>query len=664
MTRILLILIMAAMATVLPAQTRQPWEEYLAQTGLAEDVESADLEARYDDLCELAANRLNLNTAQREDMERLPLLTYDQMVSLIAYRDRVGAIRSWDELRVAGIGDDRLRGLLPYFAYLGEPEQAGHRLTMADLLRYGHHEAVAYMGLPCYDRRGDHEGYQGYPYRHWMRYTYNYGQDVRAALVGAQDAGEPFMAGPNRLGYDYYSFYLQLRHRGWLRSLVVGRYRLRLGMGLIMNTNYGFGKLAVLSTMGRTAPVITGHSSRSEANYLQGAAATMALTRRVAVTLFGSYRRVDATLNADSATVATLLRTGYHRTQSEIDRRHNTAQALGGASVAYSHGGLRVGLSGVYSHYNRPLRPDTTALYRRYAPMGSGFWNLSVDYAYRAHGFELTGETATGDGGGLATVNRVVYSPVQRLSLMAVQRFYSYRYHALQGRSIAEGGQVSNESGVYLGAQWSLSHGWTARAYTDYAYFAWPRYGLSFSSHVWDHLLEAEYRRGSVVWQTRYRLKHRQTDAADHSHLIDYATHRGQTSVAGQWGRVGAKSVVGVAYSAKGRGSLGWLVGQWLRYGTDRWQVSGSVAYFDTDDYESRLYYYERGLLYTFGFPSYYGQGLHYAVSVRADLSRHVQAAVRAGTTNYMDRDHISSGLQQIDRSSQTDVEMQLRLRF
>ena len=151
---------------------------------------------------------------------------------------------------------------------------------------------------------------------------------------------------------------------------------------------------------------------------------------------------------------------------------------------------------------------------------------------------------------------------------------------------------MSNESGVYLGAQWSLSHGWTARAYTDYAYFAWPRYGLSFSSHVWDHLLEAEYRHGSVVWQTRYRLKHRQTDAADHSHLIDYATHRGQTSVAGQWGRVGAKSVVGVAYSAKGRGSLGWLVGQWLRYGTDRWQVSGSVAYFDTDDYESRLYYY------------------------------------------------------------------------
>lgn len=89
-----------------------------------------------------------------------------------------------------------------------------------------------------------------------------------------------------------------------------------------------------------------------------------------------------------------------------------------------------------------------------------------------------------------------------------------------------------------------------------------------------------------------------------------------------------------------------------------------SVAYFDTDDYESRLYYYERGLLYTFGFPSYYGQGLHYAVSVRADLSRHVQAAVWAGTTNYMDRDHISSGLQQIDRSSQTDVEMQLRLCF
>ena len=38
--------------------------------------------------------------------------------------------------------------------------------------------------------------------------------------------------------------------------------------------------------------------------------------------------------------------------------------------------------------------------------------------------------------------------------------------------------------------------------------------------------------------------------------------------------------------------------------------------------------------------------------------------ALKVATTDYFDRDHISSGLQQIDASSQTDIEMQLRIRL
>ena len=38
------------------AQSRQPWEEYLMQSGLIEDIENEDISERYDELCELAAN--------------------------------------------------------------------------------------------------------------------------------------------------------------------------------------------------------------------------------------------------------------------------------------------------------------------------------------------------------------------------------------------------------------------------------------------------------------------------------------------------------------------------------------------------------------------------------------------------------------------------------
>lgn len=663
--RVWLIAALCLLATLhISAQSRQPWEEYLMQSGLIEDIENEDISERYDELCELAANPINLNHSTPEQLRQLPFITPEEYLRLVEYIDKVGEVHTWAELLVADITDKRRMRLLQYFAYLGEPASNKKAFSLDNILKYGKHEAMGYFKLPCYERRGDDHGYLGYPYRHWVRYTFNYGQDVKVGLVGAQDAGEPFFSQPNSMGYDYYSFYIQLQNRGWLRSLVVGRYRLRIGSGLVMNTNYSFGKLSALNGLGRQSTVISGHSSRSEANYLQGAAATIDLSSRIEATLFASHRLVDATLNSDSLTVATLLKSGYHRTQSEIDRRHNTAQTLWGANVAYHHGGLRLGLTGVYNSYNRLLRPDTTALYRRYAPTGDRFWNIGAEYSWLSPQWAFSGETATGDGGGIATINRLSFSPTQSLSLIAIQRFYSYRYHALMGRSFAEGTQVSNENGLYLSAIWHLARHWNLLAYTDYAYFTWPRYGVSFASHASDNLVQIEYRRRLLTWQTRYRLKLRQKDNATHTALDDYATHRAQTTLSIQSGRWTSKTQMGMAYSTKGESSMGWSAAEQIRYAGSWLQLSATLSYFDTDDYESRLYGYEYGLLYSFANPAFYGHGIRYALTARATLSRRVMIALKAATTDYFDRDHISSGLQQIDASSQTDIEMQLRIRL
>ena len=55
---------------------------------------------------------------------------------------------------------------------------------------------------------GDKNGYLGYQYKHSIRYDFTYGDKVRFGVLGAQDAGEPFLAGKNSMGYDFYSFLL------------------------------------------------------------------------------------------------------------------------------------------------------------------------------------------------------------------------------------------------------------------------------------------------------------------------------------------------------------------------------------------------------------------------------------------------------------------------
>lgn len=133
------------------------------------------------------------------------------------------------------------------------------------------------MQVPLYEREGDRNGYLGYKYKHWFRYSFKYGDYVKAGLTGAQDAGEPFFSNCNRWGYDHYAYYVLVRKLGRFKSIALGQYKLRLGLGLAMNTGFTLGKTAV-ATMSIPTNAIAANSSRSEAYYLQGAAATIGIT--------------------------------------------------------------------------------------------------------------------------------------------------------------------------------------------------------------------------------------------------------------------------------------------------------------------------------------------------------------------------------------------------
>ena len=89
-----------------------------------------------------------------------------------------------------------------------------------------------------------------------------------------------------------------------------------------------------------------------------------------------------------------------------------------------------------------------------------------------------------------------------------------------------------------------------------------------------------------------------------------------------------------------------------------------SFGYFDTDDYDSRVYAYERVLRYSFSFPAYYGNGVRFALFATSTFSDKVSVTAKVGTTKYFDRDKIGSSYQEIDSSSATDLELQLRLRL
>ena len=655
------------------------WQEYcdilMEENG---DMEE-DAELVYEQLSDVASHPVNLNAVSREELEAMFFFDDRQIDAILEYVDHYGPVRSKGELAMIPFLDYARVGLLSCLSYLGEmPERPmdtldslSFRAGAAEFARYVDNslnkgELMASCKVPFYDRQGDRSGYTGYKYKHWLRFGYTVNRHLKVGAVVAQDAGEPFFYGKNKWGYDYYSAYVQLQKYGFLKRLVIGNYRIRTALGLVMNSSLSFGKTFGIASLHSPANVVTPHSSRSNASYLQGAAATFALNRKVEATVFGSYRNIDATLDADG-NIYTIVKTGYHRTTSELERKNDASQTTAGANLDWRIGLFRLGATALWNHYDRPLKPykigsSQSQMYRRFYPAGSDFFNASINYGYKyGKRISVEGETAVDGNGYVATINTVTWQANRNFSVTGIQRYYPYKFCSTLGRSFSEGGTNQNENGVYVGLTWNATDRLAFYAYSDAAYFQWPKYQATGSSHSFDNLLQLTYKfSSSSTLLLRYRIKLRERN--DSTSLLRYRKdQRMRVAYTVKSGNLSWKTQADCAYSYFTGGSFGAMLGETVTVSVKPWKIVAGASYFHTKDYNSRVYAYEHSTPYNMSFPSFFGHGCRAYAMAEVSLLKKLTAIAKLGFTHYFDRDEIGSSLQTINSSSQTDLDIMLK---
>ena len=648
----------------------QPWDIYLEQLNGQEEFESTEWEPYYELLADMAEHPLNINTIKKEDLELMPFLSAQQIEDIMAYLYQYGEMKSFGELAmIKSLGYEQQQ-LLRYFTTIEETTTDKDKFpSWKNIWKYGKHEVIATAKIPFYERKGDQNGYLGYKYKHWIKYDFSYSKYLKFGFLGSQDAGEPFLAGRNNLGYDYYTFWLQIKNLGPIKNLTLGRYRLGFGMGLVMNSNFGFGKTATLSSLGRNTNRISAHSSRYSGNYLQGIAATVALNKHIDLTGFFSYRLIDATLNSGSQSIATIVKTGYHRTATEMNKKNDAWQAVTGGNVKWSNNGFHVGATGIYSTFDKPLIPKKTQAYKKWYAEGQNFFNVSVDYGYTSNRLNVCGETATGNCGAIATINSISYMLTQSFTAVAVQRYYSYKYYSLFSNSFSEGSGVQDENGIYLGLTWTPTKLLSLKGYTDYTFFQWPQYLHTQSHKAWDNLIDARLQLKKWSLSARYRLHMKDVEfkSSKTNKVVAIGfepEHRARMALNYSGRILTNKAQIDCCYSQLKGQSFGWMLSENISYAKKWVHAALNFGYFHTQDYYSRVYAYEQGTLYNMSFPMFYGHGIRYCINLRGDIGKHWMIISKLGITDYFDRDHISSSYQQINKSSQADLDIQIRWKF
>jgi hypothetical protein len=606
------------------------WMEYVEE--LAVETENAEqVEALYEELSYLAEHPMDVNRVTAEELRRLPFLSDRQIEGILAFRKRSGNIISpYLLMSVDGITFQTIELLLP-FVYTGD--QAARSLSS-----HGRHQLrIRYD--PNFQKK-DLGNYLGEPFYHSLHYTYSLDKRLYAGVSAEKDVGEPF-----RRGYDFYSGYVFLSDiRKYLSTFVIGDYKASFGRGLVIHNGFNVFRNNLTAQGGRSPNGFRRHASTNESDYLRGVAAT-AVWGLMEYSLFYSSRQVDATLTSDS-TFSAFKTDGLHRLPRDYEKRHTVRLQTFGGNASYSGDRFGVGFTAVaHTTGKLSLQPDEHP-YNLFFLRGNHNANASLDYYLQLGNARFYGETALSLHAALATLHAVHFVPVPFLDLLLLYRNYSPRYQALYASAFSQSSDIRNENGLYTSFIFSPFSHWTISAYLDLFRHPWLRYGVGAPSSGKEYMTQVDYKPASnfstsLLYKCRRREKDQELPYEPYPVVAPYTSHRLRLQFHYGNGLPFSfrTAVDAVRYlDALPRPSHGFAFSQTLAWHPAKpVHVDLYAALFHTDDYNSRLFSYEKQLLYNFQVNSLYGHNLRLSALLRWDITAHLSAYAHLTHTDYTD---------------------------
>lgn len=629
----------------------------------AEMEEEPDLESFFEELVALAARRLELNTASRQELERLPFLSEIQVENILYHRFTYGAFSSIYELQlVEGLDMTDIRRMLP-FIRLGKAVEEREEIRWWEVKKYGRHELYL---------RNDYSGqslpYDGDRFHSSLKYRFEFRDRIRLNITAEKDAGERWWDS-QRGGVDFVSGSLQLRPQGLVNNLIVGDFTAGFGQGLVLRQGFRRGKSAMATQVVNRDAGFKRYASTNEHLFFRGIATTFHI-RKIALNTFFSSRKIDATI--DDSLFRSIYTTGLHRTASEIDKDGRVMQHSMGMNINYTHLRYELGLTTVYTRFNHPLQPEVKP-YSYYYFRGNDQLTSGIHYRFRLHYFNFFGESAFTRWPGAGTINGVSFAPSSRVNIALVHRHYSPSFSPLFASAFSAQSRIGNESGFYAGVEISPIARWQLSAYADSYRFAWLKYGIESPSVGNDFVLQLRHS-ASRSLQLTLRYRYRQAFGSvrsEHSPLVEVQQERkwaGRMQLDYVTGSVSFRNAMEVnRFDGLGVASIGYAAWQDVTVRMQRLPLNVTVRYlfFHIPDSDNRIYTYETDVLHAFSSPSFSGKGSRYYLVARYEFSDRLSVWLKAAQLSYADgRSNIGSGSGAFEGDRRTEFHVLMRIRI
>jgi len=622
---------------------------------------------------------LNMNTADENDLRELKILSGLQIANFISYRKLVGKFISIYELQAVPAWDvPIIKKLLPFIT-VAEPidltDVFKTRLTKGD-----HSLAFRYSQVleksAGFEKTSTGTKYLGSPPKLFLRYKYLYKNLLQFGVVGDKDAGEQFFKGAQKYGFDFYSFHFFARKLGSIQALALGDFTVNMGQGLIQWQSLAFRKSVDVLGIKRQSPILRPYNSAGEFSFHRGAGITLQ-KGKLETTAFISYRKLSANFVADTVSneeyITSFLNSGYHRTESEIAGRHKLGQLALGGNIKYKGSNGHAGFNAIYFDFSSPVVKRAEP-YNLYAISGKNWSNYSIDYSYTHRNLHFFGETAVDKNFSKAFLNGLLISVDPRVDISFLHRNIDPQYQSNNGNAFTENTYPTNENGFYAGISIRPVSAWRFDGYIDVYKFPWLKYLVDAPSQGNDLLAQITYTPNKQLEvYTRYRSETKQGNQPDNNTAMNYLV-----SLPRQNWRTQVSYRINQTLAIRSRTELLW----YDKYGKNAEtgfltffdviykpplkNYSGNIRlqYFETDDYNSRIYAYENDVLFYYSIPALYDHGFRYYLNINYSLNSNIALWVKWSQTLYNDAESIGSGLDEIPGSKKSEIRIMARVIF
>ena len=476
-------------------------------------------------------------------------------------------------------------------------------------------------------------------------------------LLAATDQGEA-AASSFKSGY--------IKYRKDDLSVTAGDFYLKSGMGLIYSGVFGPRKgSGVYNSMFTSNTYIKDYRSSMENGFFRGIAAEKQFTAAgIKNKISGFYSNRDLSGNIEGNTAYSISKTGYFRTDTELDRKNNLKEKAAGFSTVNQFENTSLGFNFLNLNYDKTINTNSsTDISGSSQNFFSGFLSHFTDkYS--------TGMEVVSDQNGFGAFSGYLFILKKKMKIILNARYFDPNFRSPFGNTFSENSYIANEKGIYIGINSKLSGRTKLKAYADFFETMQPTYFIPYPVKGMELFSQLEYRISTgteLLIRSKYESK---TDAVDdHKYNREFIGNGNKYNVRLELSKKTGNlyTRIRTEYTKRSNrldpnSSEGILASLELKYRNSPVKLHTRITFFDTGSYDSAIWQFEYIMPGYMSTVPLYGQGTRFYAGGEVRILNFLELNLRYDITFKNNENTIGSSYYKVKGSHKSRLILQAEI--